>query len=71
MEKAGFKAIICGAGPVGLVMAHALGKANIDFVVLEEQPVVVRYAGAGLTLSKCLSTVSPFFIAPARQTQPE
>ncbi|KAH7029217.1 uncharacterized protein B0I36DRAFT_290692 [Microdochium trichocladiopsis] len=45
-----FKVIIAGAGPVGLLMAHALSRAGVDFVVLEEQDEVVRHAGAGIAL---------------------
>lgn len=45
-----FKVIVAGAGPVGLVAAHALSKANIDFVVLEGRPEVVRDVGASLVL---------------------
>lgn len=47
---ANFKVIVVGAGPVGLIMAHALSKANIDFVVLEGRPEVVRDVGASLVL---------------------
>src|SRR5689334_7614331 len=32
MGETSFKAIIVGGGPVGLMAAHALEKANIDFV---------------------------------------
>lgn len=45
-----FKVIVVGAGPVGLVMAHALSKANIDFVVLEGRSQVLRDVGASLVL---------------------
>ncbi|KAI0104638.1 hypothetical protein GGR51DRAFT_521613 [Nemania sp. FL0031] len=41
-----FRVIILGAGPAGLFAAHALAAANIDFVVLERQPEIVRYRGA-------------------------
>lgn len=45
-----FRAIIVGAGPVGLYLAHALSKANIDYVVLEQSSSVIRYQGAGVLL---------------------
>ncbi|KAI2622454.1 FAD/NAD(P)-binding domain-containing protein [Hypoxylon sp. NC1633] len=46
MANEKFRVIIVGAGPNGLYMAHALAAANIDFVVLEQQPTVVRHQGA-------------------------
>ncbi|KAI1120971.1 hypothetical protein F5Y10DRAFT_289089 [Nemania abortiva] len=42
----GFRVVILGAGPGGLFTAHALAAANIDFIVLEKQPEIVRYRGA-------------------------
>ncbi|KAI2464165.1 FAD/NAD(P)-binding domain-containing protein [Annulohypoxylon bovei var. microspora] len=45
-----FRAIIVGAGPVGLYLAHALCRANIDYVVLEQYDTVLRYQGAGVLL---------------------
>lgn len=45
-----FRAIIVGAGPVGLYLAHALSRANVDYVVLEQYDSVVRYQGAGVLL---------------------
>ncbi|KAL1880759.1 hypothetical protein Daus18300_001373 [Diaporthe australafricana] len=45
-----FRAIIVGAGPVGLYLAHALSRANIDYVVLEQCDSVIRYQGAGVLL---------------------
>lgn len=45
-----FRAIIVGAGPVGLYLAHAFFKANIDYVVLEQYDTVLRYQGAGILL---------------------
>lgn len=45
-----FRAIIVGAGPVGLYLAHAFSKAKIDYVVLEQSDSVVRYQGAGVLL---------------------
>lgn len=41
-----FKVIVCGGGPIGLVVAHALSKANIDYVVLERQDDIVVDLGA-------------------------
>lgn len=45
-----FRAIIVGAGPVGLYLAHALARANIDYVVVEQCDSVIRYRGAGVLL---------------------
>ncbi|KAI3392837.1 hypothetical protein diail_5150 [Diaporthe ilicicola] len=45
-----FRAIIVGAGPVGLYLAHALSRANIDYIVLEQCDSVLRYQGAGVLL---------------------
>jgi 2-polyprenyl-6-methoxyphenol hydroxylase-like FAD-dependent oxidoreductase len=44
------KVIIVGGGPVGLVAAHALVRAGIDFVLLESRPDVVIDAGSNLVL---------------------
>ncbi|KAI1215181.1 putative dehydrogenase [Annulohypoxylon truncatum] len=41
------RVIVAGGGPVGLYTAHALAKANIDYVVLEQQSEIIRYKGAG------------------------
>ncbi|ROW08283.1 hypothetical protein VMCG_03175 [Cytospora schulzeri] len=41
----GFKVIVVGGGPVGLIAAHSLSKAGIDFVVLERRPEVVEEIG--------------------------
>ncbi|KAI1111192.1 hypothetical protein F5Y14DRAFT_329379 [Nemania sp. NC0429] len=41
-----FRVVILGAGPVGLMTAHALHAAGIDYVVLERQPEIVRFRGA-------------------------
>jgi 2-polyprenyl-6-methoxyphenol hydroxylase-like FAD-dependent oxidoreductase len=45
------KVIIIGGGPIGLTTAHALAKANIDFVVLERRPDIVEDIGASIVLS--------------------
>ena len=45
-----FRAIIVGAGPVGLYLAHALSRANINYVLLEQYHSVFRYRGASLLL---------------------
>ncbi|KUI59521.1 3-hydroxybenzoate 6-hydroxylase 1 [Cytospora mali] len=45
-----FRAIIVGAGPVGLYLAHALSRANVDYVVLEQYDSVHRFQGAGILL---------------------
>ncbi|KAI1390639.1 putative dehydrogenase [Hypoxylon trugodes] len=44
------RVIVIGAGPVGLYTAHALAKANIDYVVLEQQKDVAFHKGAGIVL---------------------
>lgn len=43
-----FRVVIVGAGPVGLYLAHALSRANIDYIVLEQYDTVIRYQGAGV-----------------------
>lgn len=35
---------------MGLYLAHALSKARIDYVVLEQSDSVIRYQGAGVLL---------------------
>ena len=40
-----FKVVIVGAGLSGLLLAHLLSQANIDFVVLEAHKNVVHPAG--------------------------
>ncbi|KAI0133452.1 hypothetical protein BJ170DRAFT_163343 [Xylariales sp. AK1849] len=50
MGSSNFKAIVVGGGPVGLTAAHALTRANIDFVVLERRSSIVVDAGASLVL---------------------
>lgn len=46
-----FKVIIAGGGPTGLVAAHALYLAGIDFVVLERRDSVIDPSGASVVLS--------------------
>lgn len=36
----GFKAIIVGAGPVGLVLAHALQATGIDYLLVEQRALI-------------------------------
>jgi 2-polyprenyl-6-methoxyphenol hydroxylase-like FAD-dependent oxidoreductase len=50
MTTGNFKVIIVGGGPAGLVAAHALYQANIDFVVLEQRENVTVDLGACLVL---------------------
>ncbi|KAH8900827.1 FAD/NAD(P)-binding domain-containing protein [Thozetella sp. PMI_491] len=45
-----FKAIIVGGGPVGMVVAHALTLAGIDFILVEKRDHVSTWTGAGLTM---------------------
>ncbi|KAM7200699.1 FAD-dependent monooxygenase sdnN [Naviculisporaceae sp. PSN 640] len=51
MGAASFKIVIVGGGPAGLVAAHALHHAGIDFVVLERRQSVVDPSGASVVLS--------------------
>lgn len=44
------KAIVVGGGPVGLVAAHALTHAGLDFVLLESRSDIVIDAGSNLVL---------------------
>ncbi|KAL7811681.1 FAD/NAD(P)-binding domain-containing protein [Trichoderma aethiopicum] len=53
MAAGDFKVIIIGGGPVGLIAAHALYKAGIDFVILECSNEVAVDVGA------CLSILPP------------
>ncbi|KAH8596207.1 hypothetical protein B0O99DRAFT_510722 [Bisporella sp. PMI_857] len=50
MSPNAFKAIVVGGGPVGLTAAHALSRANLDFVVLERRAKMVEDAGSNLVL---------------------
>lgn len=43
-----FKIIVCGGGPIGLMVAHALGRAGIDYVVLEQEKEIARDLGASI-----------------------
>ena len=43
-----FRVIIVGGGIAGLAMAHALTLANIDYIVLEKQPIVAAGYGSGI-----------------------
>lgn len=43
-----FRAIVVGAGPVGLYLAHALSKAGIDYLIFEQHDSVLRHQGAGI-----------------------
>ena len=46
-----YTAIVVGGGPVGLVAAHALARAGIDFLLLESRPDIVIKTGSDLVLS--------------------
>ena len=50
MSSNAFKVIVVGGGPVGLTAAHALSRANLDFVVLERRAKIVEDAGSNLVL---------------------
>lgn len=45
-----FRAIIVGGGPVGLLMAHALNHAGIDWTLLEREPHIPSPSGASVCL---------------------
>ncbi|KAK3369965.1 hypothetical protein B0H63DRAFT_421669 [Podospora didyma] len=45
---ADFKVIVVGGGPTGLITAHALHKAGIDFVLLERGPTCHPDIGSGV-----------------------
>jgi 2-polyprenyl-6-methoxyphenol hydroxylase-like FAD-dependent oxidoreductase len=50
LNMAKFKSIIVGGGPVGMLMAHALSLADIDFVVVEKRDTISTWTGAGLSM---------------------
>ncbi|KAK3328538.1 hypothetical protein B0T19DRAFT_371760 [Cercophora scortea] len=50
MPVLGFRVILVGGGPVGLVAAHTLSRAGIDFVLLERRETIVPEQGAGIVL---------------------
>jgi 2-polyprenyl-6-methoxyphenol hydroxylase-like FAD-dependent oxidoreductase len=50
MASPNFKVIVIGGGPVGLTAAHALSRANIDFILLESRPTVIVEVGSDLIL---------------------
>lgn len=45
-----FKAIVVGAGPVGLVLAHALQVSGIDYVLVEQRSQIPPDPAYGLFL---------------------
>jgi 2-polyprenyl-6-methoxyphenol hydroxylase-like FAD-dependent oxidoreductase len=49
-NKAPFRVVIVGGGPVGLATAHCLDAAEIDYIVLERRKEIVEMSGAGLGL---------------------
>ncbi|KAJ4256003.1 hypothetical protein NW762_009077 [Fusarium torreyae] len=51
MEAHPFRVVVIGGGPVGIVAAHALHKAGIDFIVLEQRTDIFEDAGASLIVS--------------------
>ncbi|KAK7997544.1 hypothetical protein PG989_005584 [Apiospora arundinis] len=60
------KIIVVGGGPVGMTVAHALTRANIDFVLLESRASIVMAAGASLVMSQIgLRALSQFGVLPA------
>ncbi|RSL86874.1 hypothetical protein CEP52_015691 [Fusarium oligoseptatum] len=51
MPTNSFRVIIIGGGPVGIVAAHALHHAGVDFVVLEQRNNICEDVGASLIVS--------------------
>jgi 2-polyprenyl-6-methoxyphenol hydroxylase-like FAD-dependent oxidoreductase len=49
--KSGFKVIVVGGSVAGLSLAHALEKANIDYVILEGRDSIAPQLGASIILS--------------------
>ena len=45
-----FRIIVVGGGPIGLLAAHILSKAGIDYVLLEKQATVAPELGNALAL---------------------
>lgn len=45
------KVVIVGGGPVGIITAHALYHAGIDFVVLESRADISKDTGASLAVT--------------------
>lgn len=45
MSESKFRVVIVGAGPVVLYLAHAMERANIDYVVLEQHPTALNLSG--------------------------
>ncbi|KAH8674159.1 hypothetical protein BX600DRAFT_495460 [Xylariales sp. PMI_506] len=45
-----FRVIIVGGGPVGLIQAHTLCRANIDYVLLERREEIISPLGAAILL---------------------
>ena len=50
MTESKFKVIVVGGGPVGLIAAHILHKAGIDFVLLEKYHTVTPEPGSSLAI---------------------
>ncbi|KAJ3455850.1 hypothetical protein MRS44_017332 [Fusarium solani] len=51
MPTNSFRVIIVGGGPVGIVAAHALHHAGVDFIVLEQRNNIYEDVGASLIVS--------------------
>ena len=58
MDHKRFRVIIVGAGVSGLVLAHALGLAKIDFILLEKGVVAPPW-GTSITSKVVDSAVVP------------
>ncbi|KAL6918707.1 hypothetical protein FSST1_002733 [Fusarium sambucinum] len=51
MSTSPFKVIVVGGGPVGILTAHALHQAGIEFIVLEQRSDIFEDVGASLIVS--------------------
>lgn len=49
-EKTGFKVIIAGGGVAGLLLANALERGGVDYVLLERRSEVAPHAGASICM---------------------
>ena len=45
MSDETFRVVIVGAGPIGLYLAHAMERANIEYVLLEQHSTVLNPSG--------------------------
>ncbi|KAK4445725.1 hypothetical protein QBC34DRAFT_441370 [Podospora aff. communis PSN243] len=50
VEKAGFRVIIAGGGVAGLVLANALERGGVDYVLLERRSEIAPVSGASICM---------------------